>query len=251
MQRLQNKVAVITGGNSGIGRGIAKCFHDEGAKVVIFGRNLETLNQVKDELKKDILVVQGDVTNSEDLKNLFKKTVSHYGKIDVLVVNAGVAERRHVTEWEEKDFEHLVDINYKGAFFTAKYAVDFLNDNSSIIFLGSIAGHLTIKGHSVYSSTKAAVIQLAKNFSYDLSSQKIRVNSISPGYIATPIFGEVLKNEPNFLEEKKNNIPLKRIGTPEDIAHAALFLASDEASYITGADLVVDGGYCASFKAED
>lgn len=250
MTRFKDKVVVVTGGNSGIGEGIAEYFHREGAKVVIFGRNEDTLNQVKNRLGHNTLTIQGDVTQAEDLKNLFNQTLSHFGKVDSLIVNSGVGERLHVSQVNEDDFDKLVDINYRGAYFTVKYALDFLNSPSSIILISSVAAHVTMKRHSVYASTKAAVKQLAKNFSCDLAERNIRINSISPGYIKTPMFNARLEQNPSYLDEKSMNIPLKRVGTPKDIASAAFFLASDEAGYITGSDLIIDGGYAASFPTE-
>lgn len=247
MNRLQNKVAVITGGNSGIGKGIAKQFLQEGANVVIFGRNEKTLEEAKQELGGNIVTVQGDVTNTTDLKKLYETTLNTFGKIDVLVSNSGVGERLHINDVEEDNFDYLVNINYRGAYFTVKYATDYLNPHASIILIASLAGSLTLKNHSVYASTKAAVIKLAKNFAADLASQLIRVNSISPGYIHTPIFDTRLKTDPDYLKRREANIPLQRIGTPEDIAKSAIFLACDESSYITGIDLLVDGGYAVSF----
>lgn len=247
MKRLHNKVAVITGGNSGIGKGIAKHFLEEGAKIVIFGRNPQVLEQAKKELGSGVLAIQGDVTNTSDLKNLYEQTVSHFGKIDIVVVNSGVGERIHAEHVTEENFDYMTNINYRGAYFTVRYALDFLNSNASIVFIASIAATVTLKRHSIYASNKAAIVKLAKNFAYDLSDKMIRVNSISPGYIKTPIFDDRLKEDPDYLSRREKNIPLKRIGTPQDIAQAALFLASDEASYITGIDLIVDGGYSASF----
>lgn len=247
MQRLNNKVAVITGGNSGIGLGIAEKFHAEGAKVVVFGRNAETLTAAKAKFGDRCLCVEGDVTKTADLKRLFDETQKTFGKIDVLVVNAGIGERLTIEEVTEEKFDRMVNINYRGAYFTVKYALDYLNHPASVIFIGSIAATLTIKRHSVYASTKAAVVKLTQNIANDLGKYHIRVNSISPGYIKTPIFEERLKTNPDYLSKRAVNIPLQRIGTPEDIAKAALFLASDDASYITGTNLLVDGGYCASF----
>lgn len=247
MKRLQNKVAIVTGGNSGIGKGIAKHFLNEGAKVVIFGRNQELLNQAEEEMENKILSVQGDVTKTQDLINLYEKTLSHYGKVDILIVNSGVGERLHIENVSEENFDYMVDINYRGAFFTVRYALDYLNAHASIILIASCGATITLKRHSVYASTKAAVVKLAKNFAYDLADRSIRVNSISPGYIETPIFDERLEKDPDYLKRREANIPLKRIGVPQDVANAALFLASEEASYITGVDLLVDGGYCASF----
>lgn len=247
MKRLENKVAVITGGNSGIGKGIAERFAEEGAKVVILGRNPETLAQAEKEIGGDILAVQGDVTRTEDLQNLYSQCISRFGKIDIVVANSGVGQRLHATEVEEKNFDYMVDINYRGVYFTVRYAIPHLNPHASIILIASCAATITLKRHSVYASTKAAVVKLAQNFSYDLSDLSIRVNSISPGYIRTPIFDERLKRDPEYLARREANIPLKRVGEPRDIANAALFLASSEASYITGVDLLVDGGYTASF----
>ena len=250
MQRLQNKVAIITGGNSGIGKGIAKHFIDEGAKVVIFGRNAETLKECEKEFGKNALVVQGDVTNSQDLINLYDSASKHFGKIDVVVANSGVGERLPIDEVTEEKFDHLVDINYRGAYFTIKYALKFLNSPASIILMSSCAATITIKNHSVYASTKAAIKKLAKNLAYDLAPRNIRVNSISPGYIRTPIFTKRLKTDPAYLKRREALIPLNRIGEPQDIAQAALFLATPESSYITGIDLLVDGGFSASFREE-
>jgi NAD(P)-dependent dehydrogenase (short-subunit alcohol dehydrogenase family) len=247
MSRLKNKVAVITGGNSGIGKGIAQHFVDEEAKVVIFGRNGYTLTQAKTEMENKILAIQGDVTCLDDLKNLYETTAMEYGKLDVLVVSSGVAERVHVEDANETNFDYMTDINYRGVYFAVQNALDYLNKNASIILIASCGATITLKRHSIYTSNKAAVIKLAKCFAYDLAERKIRVNSISPGYVKTPVFDERLKKDPGYLTRREANIPLKRIGTPKDIAHAALFLASDEASYITGVDLLVDGGYAASF----
>lgn len=251
MKRAAGKVVVITGGNSGIGKGIAKKFVEEGARVAIFGRDEETLETVKKELSHDLLAVQGDVLIREDLNRLFQQTRERFGKIDVLVANAGVARRIPLEEATEEDFDFMVDINYRALFFTVKYALEFLNRPASVILISSVAAHRTAKNHSIYSSTKAAVMKLAQNFAFDLADKKIRVNSISPGYIETPIFKERIEKEPGYLKARAQYIPLRRIGTPEDIANAALFLSSEEASYITGADLLVDGGYVASYPLPD
>lgn len=242
MSSTKNKVVVITGGNSGIGQGIAHKFHQKGAKVVIFGRNQESLNAVKSELSNHILAVQGDITNSDDILRLYQDTLKTFGKIDVLVANAGVGEKISLDQTIEEKFDQMADINYKGVYFTVQHALDFLNSNASIIIIGSTAALIGVMNHSIYSSTKAAVIKLAKGFAIDLAQRNIRVNCISPGYIETPIFDQRLKKDPNYLENKKQYIPLSRIGQPEDVAHAAFFLSSDEANYITGANLVIDGG---------
>lgn len=251
MKRALNKVVVITGGSSGIGKGIAKKFVEEGARVVIFGRDRKKLEIAQNEISKDMVIVQGDVTKTEDLKNLFLTTKSHFGKIDTLIASAGVGTQIPLEQVTENDFDQMIGINYRALFFTVRYALDFLNHPSSILLIASIAAYGTVKGHSVYSSAKAAVLKLAKNFSFDLADKGIRVNSISPGYIRTPIFDERIKKEPDYIQSREKYIPLKRMGTPEDIANAALFLSSEEASFITGADLIVDGGYLASYPLPD
>lgn len=251
MKRLQDKVAVITGGNSGIGKGIAQHFLREGAKVVILGRNQATLEQAKAEWGANVLAIQGDITDVNDLTNLYKTTLAHFGKIDVLVVNSGVTERLGIEEVTEEKFDNIVNTNYRGAFFTVKYAIDCLNSFASIILIASGAAHISIKRHSIYSTTKAAMVKLAKNLAFELSDKMIRVNSISPGFVETPIFSKRLQSNPDYLKERIPFIPLQRIGTTQDIANAALFLASDESSYITGVDLLVDGGITASFPVEN
>lgn len=247
MQHLKNKVALITGGSSGIGYGIAQHFHNEGAKVIIVGRDAEKLAAAKKALGDNVLALEGDIANTANTKKIVEQAHAHFGKIDILIVNAGMGERLSIEEVTEEKFDKMVNINYRGAYFTVKYALDYLNHPASIILIGSIAANLTIKRHSVYASTKAAIVKLAQNLSNDLAKYQIRVNSISPGYIKTPIFDNRLKTNPDYLNSRAKNIPLQRIGTPEDIAKAALFLASDESSYITGTNLLVDGGYSASF----
>lgn len=247
MTRLQDKVAVITGGNSGIGQGIAKFFVAQGAKLAIFGRNPETLAATKHDLGDKILTVAGDVRKTEDLKKLYQHVHDRFGKIDVLVVNAGIGERIHIEDVTEEKFDAMVDINFRGAYFTVRYSLNYLNHPASIILVGSVAATITVKRHTIYNSTKAAVVKLAKSLAVDLAYHGTRVNSISPGYITTPIFAERLKSDSDYLKRREANIPLQRVGTPQDIANAALFLASDESSYITGIDLIVDGGYSAFY----
>ena len=251
MISLTDKVAVITGGSSGIGKGIAKHFHDEGAKVVIFGRNAQKLAQAKKEIGDNVLTVQGDVSKGEDLKQLYQTTQAHFGKVDCVVANAGGGQRLHVRDVTEEQFDWMTNMNYRGAFFTVKYALDVINPNASIILIASLAAHEEICSHSVYASNKMAVTRLAKSFASDLAPEGIRVNSISPGYIETPIFAERINKEPDYLKKRAQRIPLKRIGSVRDIANACAFLASDAASYITGTDLLIDGGYSIATRESD
>ncbi|WP_419420033.1 SDR family NAD(P)-dependent oxidoreductase [Legionella sp. D16C41] len=245
--RLDRKVAVITGGNKGIGQGLVEHFLHEGAQVVAFARNKQDLARLK-EIHPEILTITGDVTKPQDLIHLFQETEKTFGKIDILVANAGVGTRISVVDITEADFDQMVDINYKGAYFTVHYALPYLKDGAAIILIASVAAHVTLPNHSVYSSTKSAVIQLAKSFAFDLASRGIRVNSLSPGYIETPIFAKRISEDPNYLNKRQDLVPLGRIGKPLDIAKAACFLASDEAAYITGTDLIVDGGLSASYR---
>lgn len=250
MKRFQNKIVVVTGGNSGIGKGIAKQFIEEGAQVIIMGRNVAKLDETHKELGERLLAYPGDVTQLKDIQGLYQFVSEKFQHIDVVVANAGIGGRKPVDEVTEEDFEQVVNTNYRGTYFTAKYALPYLKPKASMIFIASCAAQITMKRHSVYASSKAAIIKLAKSLTFDLSDRQIRVNTISPGYIETPIFTARLAQNPHYLDEKKANIPLQRIGTPQDIAHAAAFLASEEASYISGVDLLVDGGYAASFPCE-
>lgn len=244
MSEFTDKVVVITGGNSGIGEAIARKFDQEGAKIVIFGRDQNKLESVSKNMRQAIFV-KGDVRVLSDLDNLFKKTVSTFGKIDVLVANAGVATRKNIEEVDEKFFDEMVDINYKGVYFTVQRSVSSLNPGSSIILISSAVTHIGMKNHSVYSSTKAAVSMMARNFSADLIDKGIRVNAISPGFTDTPIFDKVKAANPTQLAEYAKGVPLKRFAEPSEIAEAVAFLASQKAAYIVGVDLVIDGGVTA------
>lgn len=236
MGKLDGKVAVVTGGNSGIGKAIAKKLDEQGAYVTIFGRDQQRLDQTVSEMKRGTAAL-GDVRNLKDLESLFKSV----GKLDILVANAGVGTKCLLDDVDEAFFDKLVETNYKGLFFTMKYAAPLLNNGGSVVLISSIAAHRGVTGHSVYCSTKAAVSSLAKCFASEYAKRKIRVNAISPGYIDTPIFDEILKVKPTILSDAAERIALKRIGQPDEIADGVLYLCSD-GSYVTGTDLVIDGG---------
>ena len=242
--RLTGKVALITGGSSGIGRGIARRFAAEGAQVVVIGRNKTRLNELKNELKEKLHVIQGDVTSHEELENMVQEAKDNFGFIDTLICSAGVGYRLPLKDTTLQEFDRNFSVNVRAIFDIIKVAESELSrQTSSILLISSIAGHVTFTDHVIYSAAKAAVTKMTANFAIDLADQGIRVNAISPGFIETPIFERKIKEDPNFFAKLGSLVPLKRMGMPEDIAHAATFLCSDEASYITGVDLVVDGGY--------
>ena len=243
--KLQGKVAVVTGGNSGIGLAIAREFAEQGADVVVFGRNAQTLDEAVRSIGNGTLGVQGDVTRLDDLDRLYQETVARFGKIDILVANAGIARPAPLDLTDEALFDLTSDINFKGAFFTVQKAVPHLNDGASIILVTSAGNVKGLPNFSVYVATKAAVRSLARSFSAELLPRGIRVNALSPGPIETPIFGRMgLPEEAmeGIAAKMTEMLPIKRFGKPEEMAKAALFLASSDSSYVVGSELVADGG---------
>jgi NAD(P)-dependent dehydrogenase (short-subunit alcohol dehydrogenase family) len=244
-KRFQDKVAVITGGNSGIGLATAKMFHDEGAKIAISGRDQKTLDQAVQTIGTGTLAVKADVARLADIDSFFSKAAAQFGKFDALFANAGIAKFAPASATSEQLFNETFDINVKGLYFTLQKALPYLNDNAGIVLNASV---VTTKGNpstSVYSASKAAVRSLARTFGAELVERGIRVNVVSPGPIYTPILekgGMPQAGIDQFAEAVKGRIPMKRFGTPEEVGHAVLFLAGSEASYITGVDLNVDGG---------
>jgi NAD(P)-dependent dehydrogenase (short-subunit alcohol dehydrogenase family) len=244
MSRLKNKVAVITGGNSGIGFGIAQAFKNEGVKGAIVGRNQETLASAAAQLGDDFIAMNADVTNLADLERMFAETAKKFGKIDVLVANAGAGTTGTVAVTSEADYDKLLDLNLKSVYFTVNKALPFMNDGGSIILIGSNAAHRAYPSFGLYGAAKAAVIFLAKAFSNDLLDRKIRANVITPGTTDTPAFDKFVPAEQ--IEAVKQHfagvMPIGRIGQPSDIGKTAVFLASDDSSFMLGAELLVDGG---------
>ena len=244
MSRLKNKVAVITGGNSGIGFGIAQAFKNEGVKGTIVGRNQETLASAAAQLGDDFIAMNADVTNLADLERMFAATARKFGKIDVLVANAGAGTTGTVADTSEADYDKLLDLNLKSVYFTVNKALPFMNDGGSIILIGSNAAHRAYPSFGLYGAAKAAVIFLAKAFSNDLLDRKIRANVITPGTTDTPAFDKFVPAEQ--IEAVKQHfagvMPIGRIGQPSDIGKTAVFLASDDSSFMLGAELLVDGG---------
>lgn len=244
-KRFEGKTVVITGGNSGIGLATAKLFKEEGANVAISGRDQKTLDEAVRTIGKGTLAVKADVSNLADIDRLYSEVAAKFGKIDALFANAGIAKFSPASDSSEKMFDDIFDINVKGLYFTIQKAIPFLNDNAGIVLNSSVVNSRGIVGTSVYSASKAAVRSLARTFAAELVDRGIRVNVVSPGPITTPILGRSgLPQEAidEFAENVGSRVPMKRFGTSEEVGHAALFLASSEASYITGVDLNVDGG---------
>jgi NAD(P)-dependent dehydrogenase (short-subunit alcohol dehydrogenase family) len=245
MKKLKDKVAVITGGSSGIGLGTAKLFAENGAKVTITGRNKETLENAAAQIGNGAIGLVNDVAKVETIDSLYKKVHETFGKIDVLVVNAGIYNAVPLVDFTEKLFDEMIATNFKGAFFSVQKALPYLNDGASIILTGSTASHVALPKVSVYGATKAALGSLAKNISLELLDRKIRVNVISPGPIDTPVFDRIggTKDEVAALKlAYAAAIPVKRMGTVEEIAQGFLYLASDDSSFMLGSELLIGGG---------
>ena len=245
MKRLQGKVAVVTGGNSGIGLATAKRLQEEGARVAISGRSRKTLDEAVKTIGNGVVAVQSDVANLGDVDKLYAEVSQKLGKIDVLFVNAGVAKFAPFAETSESVYDEQFDINIKGAYFTIQKALPFLNDGASIILNTSVVDSKGYTGTSAYSATKAALRSLARTTAAELVGRGIRVNTVAPGPIVTPILGRnglAQEAVDEFAKEVVAKVPMKRFGQPEEVAGAVAFLASQDASYITGVEINVDGG---------
>lgn len=245
MNTLQNKVAVITGANSGIGLATAKKFLENGAKVVLAGRRKEALAEVAKELKGEFTIFVGDVSKDEDNKSLIKTATKTYGKIDILYLNAGIAPVTPTTDVTTAHYNEVFDINVKAPILTVKEALPHLNDGGTIMFTSSIVNQKGFEGLAVYSASKGALRSYARVLTNELKTRGIRVNSIAPGPIETPIYGKM--GLPGKVVEEMGKgfaqaVPLGRFGNANEIATTALFLASDAASYINGIEIEVDGG---------
>jgi len=245
MGKLAGRVAVITGGSSGIGLAAAQTFAAEGAQVFITGRRQSELDAAIKQIGPNAVGVQGDVSNLDDLDRLFTQVKEHNGRIDVLFANAGGGEFAALGSITEEQFDKTFSINVKGLLFTVQKALPLFQDGGSIILNASVAGSKGIEAFSVYSATKAAVRSFARSWTVDLKPRGIRVNAISPGPIDTPILNGLAATKEELGQLKTNlasTVPLGRMGQPDEIAKAALFLASDDSSFVTGIELFVDGG---------
>lgn len=243
--KLVGKVALVTGGNSGIGLATAKLMRQEGAKVVIAGRDHITLDEAASAIGGDVLALQADVAKLEEIDQLYQAIAEKFGKIDILFANAGIGRFTPLEETNEAIYDEVFSINLKGLYFTVQKAIAYLNDHAAIVLNTSFLSELGIPGTSVVSASKAAVRSLARTFSAELVHRGIRVNAMSPGAIATPFHSKtglppeaVEANAQKFITE----IPMKRFGTAEEIAKVVLFLSTSDSAYILGAEIAVDGG---------
>jgi NAD(P)-dependent dehydrogenase (short-subunit alcohol dehydrogenase family) len=238
-KRLDGKIAVITGGNSGIGLATAQRFVQEGAFVFIVGRRQDELDKAVKQIGRNAMGVQGDVSNLADLDRLYETVKQQKGRIDVLFANAGIHEFAPLGSITESHFDKIFSVNVKGVLFTVQKGLPLFQDGGSIILIASVAGSKGFEGSTVYSATKAAIRSFARSWTVDLKNRKIRVNAVSPGVIETAMSAELSEQRKTIL---MSTVPLGRMGTPDEIAKAVAFLASDDSSYITGIELFVDGG---------
>ena len=246
MGKLEGKIALVTGGSTGIGLATAKEFVSEGAYVFITGRRESELNAAVKEIGSSVTAVQGDVSKLDDLDRLFAQIKQEKGKLDIVFANAGIAKYAPLGQTSEELFDSIFDINVKGTFFTVQKALPLLSDGAAIIVTSSVVGSKGLSSNSVYSATKAALRSFARTWTTDLKPRHIRVNAVSPGTIDTPGLNDLLASAEAGQERVKmisNAVPLGRFGRPEEIAKAVVFLASDDSSYVAGAELFVDGGF--------
>ncbi len=243
--KLDGKIALVTGGNSGMGLVTAQRFVAEGAHVFITGRRQKDLDAAAAQIGRNVTAVQGDVANLADLDRLFATIKSEKGRLDVVFANAGIGEFVPLDQITEEHYDRIFDANVKGLLFTVQKALPLLAPGASIILNASVAGAKGIAAASVYSASKAAVRSFARAWTLDLKGRDVRVNVISPGPIQTPIMAKVTGSEESakaMAEQMAQGVPLGRIGQSEEIASVALFLASSESSFVNGAEIFVDGG---------
>jgi NAD(P)-dependent dehydrogenase (short-subunit alcohol dehydrogenase family) len=239
LKKLDGKIAVITGGSSGIGLATAKRFVEEGAYVFITGRRQKELDNAVKEIGPNAAAFQGDVSNLADLDRLYERVKSQKGRVDVLFANAGGGEWVHLDAITEEHFDKTFGTNVKGVLFTVKKALPLMKDGGSVILTGSVAGTMGIANFSVYNATKAALRSFARSWTTDLKGRNIRVNVISPGPIKTPILAGV---DQGTIDHIVSQVPMGRIGEADEIAKAAVYLASNDSSFVSGTELFVDGG---------
>ena len=246
MGKLEGKIALVTGANSGIGLATAKSFVTEGAYVYITGRRDSELARAAAAIGRNVTAVPGDVSKPADLDRLFAQIQREKGRLDIVFANAGVAKFAPLGTITEEFYDSIFDVNVKGLLFTVQKALPLMREGGSIIVNASVVASKGLPANSVYSATKAAVRSFARTWTTDLKSRRIRVNAVSPGSIDTPGLNDLLASSEVGEQRRKaitSAVPLGRFGTPDEIAKAVVFLASDDASYVTGAELFVDGGF--------
>ena len=246
MGKLEGRIALITGGNSGIGLATAKEFVNEGAYVFITGRRDPELTAAVKEIGRNVTGVRGDVSNLGDLDRLFAQIKREKSSLDIVFANAGVAKYAPFAEITEEHYDSIFNTNVKGLLFTVQKALPLMPDGASIILNASVVASKGLTANSVYSATKAAIRSFARTWTTDLKGRRIRVNAVSPGVIDTPGLNELMGSTEagqQRLRTIANSVPLGRLGTPKEIARAVVFLASDDSGYITGIELFVDGGF--------
>lgn len=245
MGRLTGKHALITGGTTGIGLATAQAFIAEGAQVAVTGRNPATLEEAKAILGKNAWVIASDAGRTDDQRQLAATLGERWSQLDVLFINAGDVTHNLLAAWHEEAWDRLMDTNLKGPFFLIQALLPLLNNPSSVILCGSVSARIGLPASSAYAASKAALLSLARTLSAELISRGVRINGLSPGPVETPAmnkFGLSDDEQRAMREEIKKLVPLGRMGTPDELAKAALFLASDDSSYMVGAELLVDGG---------
>ena len=246
MARLDGKTALITGGTTGIGLETAKLFQQEGARIALTGQNQERLNEAAQKLGSETVAIRANMQSLADIEAMALQVKEQLGGLDVLFVNAGITKSASLAEVDEAHIDEQMGINFKGAFFTIQKVVPFIRDRGSIVLTTSCLNQMGMPGMSIYAASKAALRSLAQTLSAELAERGIRVNAVSPGPIETPAYSklglpqEALQQMAGQLVEK---VPMRRFGQPEEIARAALFLASEDSSFMLGEELVVDGGW--------
>ncbi|MDQ7094668.1 SDR family oxidoreductase [Desulfosporosinus sp. PR] len=244
-RKLVNKVAVITGGNSGIGLATARLFNENGAKVVVIGQNDRSLQAVEKELGGNTLALKADVAKVEEIAQAMARVQETFGRIDILFANAGISECPPIQETDEEFFDHIMGINVKGVFFAFTKALPYLSQGASVIMTSSVSHKKGRPGDPLYAASKAAVRSLVRTLALDpeVLARNIRVNAVSPGAIKTPLTSqETPELEKAINDYIASTVPMKRWGRPEEVAEAVLYLASAEAAYLTGSEISVDGG---------
>ena len=243
--KLENKVAVITGGSAGIGLATAKLFAAEGARVAITGRNKETLDKAVAEIGHGAIGIQSDSANLADLDHLYVTVNEKFGRIDVLIANAAVYVLAPLADFTEEMFDKQSNVNFKGTFFTVQKALPYLNDGAAVVLLSSVVNEKGVPNHSSYAATKAAIRSMGRSFSVELLPRGIRVNVLTPGPVDTNVFAQVASSQEEadaFKANMANFTPIKRVGKPEEIAAAALYLSTPDSAFMIGAELLIDGG---------